>query len=133
MNDDIKKQYDWRFENTINNKKEYVEIGNIGEFKYEPFRTNRAFSNYPDTVIYANEMNLNYNLDYKLQYDYLYNVIRKKHRTFKNRGKKTKDDAFSCVQEYYKYSNRKTHEALAVLNEEQLEIIRRKVDKGGIK
>lgn len=133
MNGDKKPQYDWRYENSINTKTEYLEIGQAGEFKYEPFRTNKALCNHPDTVIHANEMNISYGLDNKLQYDYLFHVIRKKKRTFKNRGKKTKDDTFSCVQEYYKYSNKKTYEALAVLNEEQLELIRKKVDKGGIK
>jgi hypothetical protein len=133
VNEEKKPQYDWRFENSINTKTEYLEIGQAGEFKYEPFRTNKALCNHVDTVIYANEMNINYNLDYKLQYDYLFNVIRKKKRTFKNRGKKTKDLYFAAVQEYYHINNKKTHEALAVLNEAQLELIIRKVDKGGIK
>ncbi|MGZ4849776.1 MAG: DNA polymerase clamp loader subunit A [Candidatus Bathyarchaeia archaeon] len=133
MSDEKKLPYDWRYENSINLKNEYISLDQIGEFKYEPFRTNRAFSNYPDTVIHANDMNINYGLDNRLQYDYLYYSIRKKKRSFKNRGKKNKDDTFSCVQEYYKYSNKKTHETLAVLNEEQIEIIRKKVNKGGIK
>lgn len=125
--------YTWIYENSINTKEQHVDLEGVVEHKYSSFRTNRIFANHPDTVIHANELNLNNHLDDKLQYDYLYNAIRKKKRTFKNRGKKTKDDAFALVQEYYKYSNKKTYEALAVLNEAQLEIIRRKLDKGGIR
>lgn len=125
-------QYDWRYENSINTK-DYLDLQGTLEHKYSAFRTNKSFSNYPDTVIHANEMNLSHHLDDKLHYDYMFHAIRKKKRSFKSRGKKTKDADFALVQEYYKYSNKKTLEALTVLNAEQLEIIKRKLDKGGIR
>lgn len=128
-----KATYDWRWENSINTKDRYLELGVAGDPKYEAFRTNRSLSNHPDTVLQAQDMNMSYHLDDKLQYDYLFNSIRKKRRSFKYRQKKTKDEMFAIVQEFYKYSNKKTHEVLAVLTDEQLTKIIRKMDKGGIK
>lgn len=130
---DEKKGYDWRYENSINTKDNYRELGVPGDPKYEPFRTNKSFSNYAETAEHAQFCNMNYGLDAKLQYDYLFHQIRKRKRFFKARPKATKDEMFALVQGYYKYSNKKTYEALAVLTDEQLAIIKRKMDKGGIK
>jgi hypothetical protein len=127
-----KEKYNWQWENSINTKRSYLEFDVPGEPKYEPRRTNKSFSNYPDTILQANAMNLSYHLDIQLQYAYLFYSIRKKVRKFKNHPSK-KDEYFTLIQQYYKYNNQKTHEALAVLNEEQLEIIKRKMNKGGIK
>lgn len=127
-----KEKYDWRYENSINTKG-YLELGILGEPKYEKWRTNKSLSNHPDTIMEAQTMNMNYHLDDKLHYDYLYYKVRKKKRTFKARGKQGKDADFLLVQEYYKYSNKKTHEALAVLTDEQLAVIRKRMDKGGVK
>lgn len=133
MNDEKKPKYDWRYENSINTKDVYLELGVAGDPKYDQFRTNKSFSNYPDTVMHAQEVNMSYGLDNKLHYDYLFHSIRKKKRFFKVRPKGEHDDMFALVQSYYKYSNKKTYETLAVLTDEQLAIIRKKMDKGGVK
>jgi len=126
-----KEPYKWQWENSINSKDRYIEFGAAGEPAYESRRTNKSLSNHADTIIHANEMNISWHLDSKLQYDYLYNTIRKKKRRFKHRYEK--DEYFTLVQQYYKYSDPKTHAALAVLTKEQLSIIKRKMDKGGIR
>ena len=56
---DTKPLYDWRYENSINNGKDKLELDNQ-EFKYEKWRTVSSLSNFVDTIFYANEMNLNH-------------------------------------------------------------------------
>jgi len=80
----------------------------------------------------ANEMNISHWLDPKLQYDFLFHSIRAKKRFFKKK-KTTTDPAFEQVKEYYKYNDKRTKEALAILTKEQLDIIKNKNNKGGIK
>ena len=125
----VKAKYDWRYENSINQKKKYYKVEGILEFKYDPYRTNSMLSNFPDTVINANEMNINYHLDHQLQYDYLYYSVRAKNRFFK-KDKHKKDDDFTLIQQFYKYNNERTKEALKVLSPEQIAEIR-KLKKGG--
>ena len=124
--------YDWRYENSINFSKEYYNVEGIVEHKYEPWRTNRTLSNFPDTVMDAQCMNASPHLDHQLQFDYYYHIIRKKKRFFK-KPKAEKDNDFHLVQQYYKYNNKRTEEALKILTREQIYIIAKKQEKGGIK
>ena len=133
MSDDKKQPYDWRYENSINTKDRYLELGIAGDPKYDPFRTNRSLSNFVDTVLQAQDMNMNYHIDAKLQYDSLFYSIRKKKRFFKAGPKQAKAEMFTLVQEYFKYSNKKTHEAINTLTQDQLDVIKKKMDKGGVR
>jgi hypothetical protein len=125
-----KREYDWRYENSINNKKEYIEVDKQ-QWKYEPWRTNRVFSNFVETIYIANEMNKAYVVCDQMQYDFYYNMVRKGFRQFPRR--KEKNDDFDLIQHYYKYNNERTREALRILSPTQIEIIRKKLDKGGIR
>ena len=122
--------YDWRYENSINFTKEYHETEGNVEHKYAPWRTNSSLSYFPDTILYANEMNMNAHLDNKLQYDYLFNSVRKKKRFFR-RDKNQENDVFLLVQSHYKYNNERTREVLKILTDEQIVAIREKEEKGG--
>jgi Bacteriophage clamp loader A subunit len=122
--------YDWRYENSINFTKDYQDPDN-NEYKYSAWRTNSSLSYFPDTVLYANEMNMLHHLDDKLQYDYLFFSIRQKKRFFKKDKKHEKDHNHDLVQGHYKYNNERTRESLKLLTDEQLDIIRKKEEKGG--
>ena len=50
------------------------------EKNYQPYLVNKNYSNFQDTILYANEMNKYHNLDNKLQFDYLLNSIRPRKR-----------------------------------------------------
>ena len=102
------------------------------EKQYPPYIINRCLSGFIDTVMYANEMNLNNFLDNKLQYDFYINIIRPKKR-FTPWLKKEKLEDLELVKQYYGYSNEKARTALRILTETQLEFIRTKLDKGGKK
>lgn len=123
-------QYDWRYENSINFTKQYIDCSGHVEHKYVPWRTNSALSNFADTVLHANEMNINHQLDSRMQYDYLFHSIRKRKRFFKKAKQETHPD-FELISSIYKYNAAKTKEALSILTPEQLNILRQKQEKGG--
>ena len=65
---------------SINTTKKNIMVDDLTEKEYNAFIINRGLSFFPDTVLYANEMNLNHHLDSRLQYDFLINIIKKKKR-----------------------------------------------------
>lgn len=137
----VKPTYDWTFENSINFGRARLEVDKQ-QFKYEKWRTNSSLSNFLDTVLYANEMNTNYDITDQMHYDYLFYSIRKVKRYGKKkteqdkkmeRLQKLEDEKVALIQEYYKYNTSKARAALNVLTETQLDIIRKRLEKGGVK
>lgn len=62
--------------NSINyTKKDLIKEDPLAEKDYLPFVTNRCLSYFPDTVFYANQMNMMPHLEKKMQYDYLRNKL----------------------------------------------------------
>jgi len=100
------------------------------ENNYQPYLVNKNYSNFQDTILYANEMNKYHNLDNKLQFDYLLNSIRPRKR-FSPWHKKTIHNDFDYVKEYYGYNNKKTEQALNILTKKQIEEIKSQMNKGG--
>lgn len=101
------------------------------ERSYPHFIVNKALSNYPDTVLIANEINQYPSLDNKMKYHFLLNIVKKYKRPFVKWHKKVENDNLNVVKEYYGYSDAKAYEALFILSEEQIETLRRKIDRGG--
>jgi len=104
----------------------------LAEAGYNPYLTNKALSYFPDTVLYANEMNPHYNADNKLQFQYLLNIVRPKKR-FSKWAKRQDSDDFEAVKQYFKYNNAKTEQAISLLSPEQIEKIKTILDTGGMK
>jgi len=119
------------FINSITYKKNII-MDSTTEAVYNPFITNRTLSQFIDCILLANEMNQRHHVDNKLQYDYLINRIRPKKR-FKKWDKKLENDNLELVKQYYEYNNDKARVALSLLSEQQLDIIRKKLNKGGVK
>ena len=122
----------FEFVKAINNKQDIIR-DDLDEKSYLPYMINRSFSYFPDTVLLANEMNINHHLDSKLQNDFFINTIRKNPKRFSKWNKVKHDGDFEAVKEYYGYSNEKTRSALSLLSAEQINIIKQKVDHGGRK
>jgi hypothetical protein len=116
--------------NTINFSKEHIMKDDIDEKSYAPFLINRSLSYFSDTVIIANEMNRYHHLDKRLQYDFLINIIRQRKRFSKWIKPETSEDV-EVIMEYYGYSNEKARQILSLLNSEQLQQLKEKVNKGG--
>lgn len=116
--------------NSINYTKEDIMDDDIKEAAYNAFLINRSLSYFQDTVLLANEMNRYHHLDNKLQYHFLINITRKRKRFSKWMKPDTVSD-IEVVKEYYGYSNEKARRAITLLSPQQLELIRKKVDRGG--
>ena len=118
--------------NAINTSKQDIMIDDLAEKNYNSFMVNRSLSYFNDTVLMANEMNVNHHLDPKLQFSFLLNIVRKRKRF----SKWMKPESFSdveVVKEYYGYSNEKARQALTLLTKEQIDLLKQKVYKGGRK
>lgn len=119
--------------NSINlNKQDLTEEDPEAIKKYAPFIMNKCMSGHMDTVMLANEMNINHGLDKYLQYQFYLNIVRKRKR-FSPWLKKDKIKDLELVKKYYNYSNSKAEQALKILTKDQLEYIRLKFDTGGVK
>lgn len=101
------------------------------ESLYNPFLINKALSFYPDSVLYANEMNVRPELDKLLQFDYLINSIRSMKRDHRWIKKSQEDSDAEMIAEYFNMSPNKVHEAMRVLTKDQIEQIRKRTIKGG--
>ena len=118
---------DWL--NSINfNKKNLFEDDPTA--KYPAYIINRCLSNHYDTILLANEMNLNPHLDSDLQYLFFLNSVRKRKR-FSPWLRKDEIKDLDCVKRYYGYSNEKAKQALKILTTEQLNFIKSKFETGG--
>jgi hypothetical protein len=104
----------------------------LWEKQYPPYIINKCMSHHMDTVMFANEMNQYPGLDKKLQYDFFINTVRPRKR-FSPWGKKEKVKDIELVKEFYGYSTEKAMQALRILTDNQLEIIKDKLNKGGKK
>ncbi len=90
---------------------------------YPPFVVNRCLSYFTDTILYSNEMNMNYHIDNKMQYDYYINSVRKRKR-FSRWIKEESSDDLEWIKFHYNYSDIKAKEALAVLGSGGVQKIR---------
>ena len=120
------------FLNEINYGKKNIIIDDITEKQYNSFMVNRGLSYFKDTVVIANEMNMNHHLDNRLQFDFLINIIRRKRRFSKWNKPQIVDD-LDVIKEYYGYSNKQAKAVHNLLSSDQIGELRKKVYKGGKK
>lgn len=118
------------FINSIHHTKEDIMVDDWAEKQYITYVVNKGLSFGSDTVVQANEMNSRPHLDKKLQYQFLINTIRPKKR-FNKWVKASKYEAMELVKTYYGYSTEKARQALSILSQAQIDIIRTKLNKGG--
>lgn len=119
------------FINAINLTKKNLFEDPHASKDYKPFLVNRGLSYFPDTVLYANEMNRNAGIPEDWQFIFLLNTIPKKKRFSKWHKKDADSESLTLVKEYFGYSSEKALEALSILSDEQLVMIKEKLYKGG--
>ena len=102
------------------------------EKQYIPFIVNKGLSYSMDTVIHANEMNIRPNTPKKLQFDYLINTIRRNKR-FPKWIKLEENEQLKLIMEYYGYNVHRAKEVLPLHAIDQINQIKEKLDKGGVK
>lgn len=123
----------WSVVNSINSAKllEWEQI----EAVYDPFIINKALSQFPDTVIHANDMNLCYDIPKRNQYFYLINIVRPKKRYTKWAKKSInieKDEKIELIKTYFRYNEKKAKEVYAILMDRDFIMIKEKLETGGI-
>jgi len=118
--------------NAINAGKDIIRESDsreAAEKGYNPYMANIALSYHPDTVMFANEMNVNHWADRLLQYDYLINTVRKRKRFSK--WYKPDSEEIDLIKEYYGVGPEIAKQYLRVLSAEQLADLRKRIIKGG--
>ena len=122
------------FVNSITHNKKPLMTGTendeLAESLYVPFVVNKALSYFPDTVLYANEMNQYNSIDNKLQFSYLLNSIRPAKR-FAKWVKREDIEDVELVKQFYGYSTEKAVQALSILTSDNLHYIKQKLERGG--
>lgn len=125
----------WDFVNDINGKQTDLMTGSendeLAEKTYVPFIINKQFSYFPDTIMYAQQMNIHHNLPNKLQYHCLLNSIRPRKR-FSKWSKRQENEDLELIRRYFGYDISKAEQALSLLSPEDLQDLREKYDQGGL-
>ena len=119
------------FINAITYNKNDLIVDDWSEKQYAPYIVNKGLSYGADTVIQANEMNSRPHLDKKLQFQFLINNIRPKKR-YNKWIKAEKIESIEVIKQYYGYSTDKARQVLPLLDQSQIDLIKQKLEKGGI-
>lgn len=102
------------------------------EKEYIPYLVNKAFSYFPDTILYVNEININHNIPKQWQFDFLMNSIPKRNRFSKWSKKESTPQDVMTIVEYYGYSVKKATEVIDLFTNDQLQQIKQNhLMKGG--
>lgn len=121
------------FINAISNKNVEIMKEPQAELQYKKsaFIVNRGLAYFPDTIMQANNMNLNSHIPPDWQFSYLLNSTTKSKRFSKWAQKLPTSNDLELIMRYYDYNKRKAMAVLEILTEEQLATIRKKFEKGG--
>ena len=119
------------FVNSINSskKEDLFKDPEVSETEYVPFLVNKSLSYFPETVLYANDLNKYPFVDNKLQYHYLLNTVRPGKR-FAKWVKRGNMEDIEAVKQFYSYNTEKAQQALAVLTVDHLHYIKQKLQRG---
>ena len=97
---------------------------------YVPFVVNKTLSYFPDTILYANEMNQYSTLDVEMQNAFLLNSIRPAKR-FAKWVKREDSESVELIKQFYGYSTEKAVQVVSLLTSDNLHYIKQKLERGG--
>lgn len=100
------------------------------EKSYAPYVINRCMSYFPDTILYANTMNLRCGLDKKMQFDYLRLSVRPRKR-FSKWIKNEISEEINQIKQYFGYSTQKALDIQPLLSKSDKKKISDSLNKGG--
>jgi len=128
----MSKKSPFDFLNSINYSKQNLIKEPQDEKEYVPFIVNRGLGYFQDTIMLANEMNVNCHIDNKMQYDFLKNTVRKRKR-FSKWLKSDDDKKIDLLIEYFGYSRSVAKSVFDLFSEDDIKNIKKRLDKGGSK
>jgi len=118
---------------SINFSKENL-IGEIPEniSSYTPYIVNKCVAGHLDTILFANELNQYPYISKDMQYAFYLHSLRKKKR-YTPWVKKEDAENLAAIKEYYGYNDKRALEALRLLNREEINFIKQRLNKGGMR
>jgi len=127
----MSKKSPFDFLNSINYTKKNLIQEPQDEKEYVPFIVNRGLGYFQDTVILANEMNVNCHIDNKMQYDFLKSTVRKRKR-FSKWLKAEDDEKIALLSQYFGYSSNTAKSVVDLFDDKDFDEIKKRLDKGGV-
>jgi hypothetical protein len=109
-----------------------TENDELAEKGYKPFLTNRSLSYHADCIMYVNELNINHQIDSILQFDFLINSLRPRKR-YSKWAKAESNSDLEIIMEYYGCNLRRAVDALNILDDNAISMIKEQLEKGGMK
>ena len=101
------------------------------EKQYTPYVVNRGFTNFEDTILHANEMNMRHHLFHDAQFQYYRGALRKRKR-FSKWPKVKKSDDLDAIQHVYQCNRTVAKLYLKALSPNDLKQIHNKMVTGGV-
>ena len=102
----------------------------IAENLYSAYIVNRGFTNFEDTILHANEMNMRSHLPAKAQFDYYRTALRKRKR-FSKWPKADKSKDLDAIQEVYQCNRTVAKQYLKALSANDLKSVHSRLEIGG--
>jgi hypothetical protein len=128
---EVKNVFD--FVNDIGYGKEYL-YSQETKSKYDSFIINRAMSQHPDSIMYANEMNKHPELDKLLQHDFYFYVLSRKKRYGKwAKADKEDESVLNLIISHYKVNRVHAKQYLELMTDEDLKSLKNTYKLGGLK
>lgn len=103
----------------------------LTEKQYAPYIVNRGFSNFEDTILHANELNMRHHLFNDAQFQYYRGALRKRKR-FSKWHKPEKSDDLDAIQQVYQCNRTVAKLYLKALSQEDMENVRQRLITGGV-
>lgn len=100
----------------------FTEDPIAAESAYAPWLVNRQFSYFPDSVLFANEMNKYADLPKDAQFRFFHGLLPPRKR-FSKWSKPEKDERIDAISEWYGINKVKASEVLKVLRKEDVDEI----------
>jgi len=113
----------------LSNEKKYL-FDPLTPGDFNVFMINRGFSQYPDTIFFANEMNMLSKLSPQAVNDFYFYGLDKKRR-FSKWAKAEKFDIIPLIQEKYNCNINRAKEIKGLMNDENEKALIKELDKGG--
>lgn len=100
------------------------------EVQYPRYIIDLAMSQYPDTVLFANEANAMQNVPSHAHFKFYLHLVDKKRR-YAKWGKIEHDNKLDVIMRHYKYSREKALAVVDLFTDEQIQSLEQKQQYGG--
>jgi len=103
----------------------------IEDKEYVPFIINRGLSQFPDTVMLANEVNFRHTMPKKWQFDFYKYAITPKKKRFAKWAKPEDDILIEQISEAFNVNRRRAMGIRSLMNEDAVKLFKEKTQRGG--